>query len=1238
MLAALGFSLAAFLPQDATHYANGRARYEGRVVDGQRDGQWVELHPNGSPARVGRYRNGTRIGRWLTYDELGRIVREEWPEQDRAQTVLPAFPVAAVELEKLSAGEWTVGECLAALTRQDVAKPAPSVAKTALASAGPLAPYAILARVSSSCQRADKVRALDALACCTTCDDGVFPMLDSLREDPALYPAVERALTNLTMARTASSRAKLRNLCFTAIPDLRELGSLERQGILAHACIPDLEVLLYHPYQDMRHASARALAAVRNEPRHRIAHWRQVLLSADVRDQREALAVLAAFRPTEQEVPLAEVERFLDSPDRVVRWNAWLVAIDSTELASLAPHALSWWRDGRAELRQMVHWIALHCPRALTELVPDLIRACEGPLTDPTALLTLGLVAPGDPEALAALMANANGSRMRRSAIDGIRWWIAGANPEPRGCESLRHHADQDIRCAATFGSLVREPDVQRRFVMIQSALADPSSAIRSVATRFVPSLGPLSEQFTDHLRRVVLGDPETASPALGALAQCAADLHEFEEFLTRVPRSQTLDMVRVECLAGVLSESDGARIEGWSRHPDQMRVLASWRAAERCGLVGPEFPPRADPLAMTRSAVARYVQEHTEPTGCFIGVANGAHRSAETLSSEAVPLFAEILNGKNEEARTIALRALTEFGSRARDRLPLLVRLFEQDPTLGGHPRVSDAILAVARDSSAKLFAGWVDHENDRVRTGALQALAKLGSGYGHLAYDLLERASERSHEGNLAFQAVLALGPEAARIVPTLRGMLCGDQAELAIQLAGSLGVAAAPLLDELLVIDERRGFRILATLARIAPSDARVHRRVRAAVEHPDRSGAALEAIGELGEHGLSFKDYLRRHASDPDESRAKLAIDALYALSERDPSLLGELVSLLEGSPCAVRCHLLTKLTSRVDSAEFASVRAPLADRAILRQALARMRPDRAERILADAVLARTPETFSSDFFALARHDPGHPVLIATLLAWIEPWNRPSLVSWVNLAPRTFSPDARHLREALEQFAVHADLIDRTKHLSQIQDLLNPLEMRNVFEIRPAVLPELVRAIADPDTSIRECAARLLEDMGSEASLAFEPLLEQFHAAEPSRAWRLVPVLARIHGGPHVRGRLLRLRPELEFLPLRPATDPALMEREIDRAIAKLTETPWDARDSLGVLAGCGARASRATLHVLRAASGAHVEAAIAALAAFGPGAAEARPWLTWQSEHGLLPYRAAARAALRALSR
>ena len=58
------------------HYDNGSVRFRGANLDGKMHGPWTFYRRDGTLMRSGEFDRGRQIGTWLTFDRLGKVVKE----------------------------------------------------------------------------------------------------------------------------------------------------------------------------------------------------------------------------------------------------------------------------------------------------------------------------------------------------------------------------------------------------------------------------------------------------------------------------------------------------------------------------------------------------------------------------------------------------------------------------------------------------------------------------------------------------------------------------------------------------------------------------------------------------------------------------------------------------------------------------------------------------------------------------------------------------------------------------------------------------------------------------------------------------------------------------------------------------------------------------------------------------------------------------------------------------------
>ena len=64
------------LVPETVHYANGKVKYDGFLLDGVAHGAWTWYRTDGSVMRTGTFDHGRQVGAWRTFDRAGRLVKE----------------------------------------------------------------------------------------------------------------------------------------------------------------------------------------------------------------------------------------------------------------------------------------------------------------------------------------------------------------------------------------------------------------------------------------------------------------------------------------------------------------------------------------------------------------------------------------------------------------------------------------------------------------------------------------------------------------------------------------------------------------------------------------------------------------------------------------------------------------------------------------------------------------------------------------------------------------------------------------------------------------------------------------------------------------------------------------------------------------------------------------------------------------------------------------------------------
>lgn len=62
--------------EETTHYANGKVKMTGFLLDDQMHGAWEWYRTDGSVMRTGAFDRGRQTGVWRTFDRSGRLVKE----------------------------------------------------------------------------------------------------------------------------------------------------------------------------------------------------------------------------------------------------------------------------------------------------------------------------------------------------------------------------------------------------------------------------------------------------------------------------------------------------------------------------------------------------------------------------------------------------------------------------------------------------------------------------------------------------------------------------------------------------------------------------------------------------------------------------------------------------------------------------------------------------------------------------------------------------------------------------------------------------------------------------------------------------------------------------------------------------------------------------------------------------------------------------------------------------------
>jgi antitoxin component YwqK of YwqJK toxin-antitoxin module len=61
---------------EVVHYANGKLKMQGMLLDGEMHGDWEWGRTDGSLMRTGTFDRGKQVGVWRTFDRAGRVVKE----------------------------------------------------------------------------------------------------------------------------------------------------------------------------------------------------------------------------------------------------------------------------------------------------------------------------------------------------------------------------------------------------------------------------------------------------------------------------------------------------------------------------------------------------------------------------------------------------------------------------------------------------------------------------------------------------------------------------------------------------------------------------------------------------------------------------------------------------------------------------------------------------------------------------------------------------------------------------------------------------------------------------------------------------------------------------------------------------------------------------------------------------------------------------------------------------------
>ena len=60
----------------ADYYENGKKKWEGHILNGQKMGEWVFYFDNGQKEREGIYKDGKPYGEWVSYWRSGQVKSE----------------------------------------------------------------------------------------------------------------------------------------------------------------------------------------------------------------------------------------------------------------------------------------------------------------------------------------------------------------------------------------------------------------------------------------------------------------------------------------------------------------------------------------------------------------------------------------------------------------------------------------------------------------------------------------------------------------------------------------------------------------------------------------------------------------------------------------------------------------------------------------------------------------------------------------------------------------------------------------------------------------------------------------------------------------------------------------------------------------------------------------------------------------------------------------------------------
>ena len=98
------------LPVTAYH-GNGRRAWEGKLVNGRRQGQWISWAENGTITSIDQYEEGRRVGTWRTYwHSTGYIVSEGAYEADLKEGMWRTWYGSRTERVNRSVGAFLRGE------------------------------------------------------------------------------------------------------------------------------------------------------------------------------------------------------------------------------------------------------------------------------------------------------------------------------------------------------------------------------------------------------------------------------------------------------------------------------------------------------------------------------------------------------------------------------------------------------------------------------------------------------------------------------------------------------------------------------------------------------------------------------------------------------------------------------------------------------------------------------------------------------------------------------------------------------------------------------------------------------------------------------------------------------------------------------------------------------------------------------------------------------------------------